>query len=35
MGAIVALVIVAAFGISLLTYFHYDDKRHANIELGE
>ena len=30
MGAIAALVIVTAFGISLLVYFHYDDKRQAH-----
>ena len=33
MGAIVALVIVAVFGTSLLVWFHYDDKRNSNVEL--
>ena len=27
MGAIAALVIVAGFGISLLIWFHFDDKK--------
>ena len=33
MGAIVALVIVAVFGTSLLVWFHYDDKRNSNVDL--
>lgn len=35
MGAIAALIIVAGFGISLLVYFHFDDKKKAQIHLGE
>ena len=27
MGAIVALIIVAVFGTSLLVWFHYEDKK--------
>ena len=30
MGAIVALIIVAVFGVSLLVYFHFDDKRNSS-----
>jgi len=30
MGAIVALIIIAAFGISLLMYFHYEDKHESH-----
>ena len=35
MGAILALIIVAVFGLSLLVYFHYDDKRKAHIGLSD
>lgn len=35
MGAIIALVIVATFGISLLVYFHYDDKKNRSVELSQ
>jgi hypothetical protein len=35
MGAILALIIVVGFGVSLLVYFHYDDKKRANIGMGE
>jgi hypothetical protein len=29
MGIIAALIIVAAFGTSLLIWFHYEDKQHS------
>ena len=29
MGIIAALIIVAVFGVSLLVWFHYDDKHHS------
>ena len=32
MGAIVALVILFVYGISLLTYFHFEDKKVASGE---
>ena|GEM_PF-6930567 len=35
MGAIAALIIVFGFGVSLLVYFHYDDKRRAHIGFGD
>ena len=35
MGAIVALVIVAAFGTVLLVYFHIEDKKEARMKMGE
>ena len=35
MGAIVALIIVAGFGTTLLVYFHYEDKRNAHLGMGE
>lgn len=31
MGAIAALVIVLAFGISLLVYFHFEDKKNVGL----
>jgi hypothetical protein len=34
MGAVAALIIVAGFGITLLIYFHYEDKK-AQMNLGE
>lgn len=33
MGAIVALIIVAGFGTSLLLWFHYEDKHDSGVEL--
>ena len=30
MGAILALIIIVVFGISLLVYFHFEDKKIAN-----
>ena len=33
MGAIVALIIIAAFGTGLLIYFHYTDKKDSHVEL--
>ena len=35
MGAIVALIIVAVFGISLLVYFHYDDKHKTQMGVSD
>ena len=35
MGAIVALIIVAGFGISLLVYFHYDNKRRTQMGVSD
>lgn len=35
MGAIAALIIVLGFGISLLVYFHFDDKKRASIGMKE
>lgn len=35
MGAVVALVIVAVFGTSLLIYFHFEDKKNARMNMGE
>lgn len=35
MGAIVALIIVAGFGISLLVYFHNDDKHKTQMGVSE
>lgn len=35
MGAIIALIIVAAFGTALLVYFHFEDKHNANIGLSD
>ena len=35
MGIIAALIIVVGFGISLLVYFHYDDKRKASMGFGD
>ena len=35
MGAIIALVIVAAFGTTLLVWFHYEDKRDSHIEISQ
>ena len=32
MGAILSLVIVAVFGISLLVYFHYTDKNELGLQ---
>jgi hypothetical protein len=32
MGAIIVLVIISIFGISLLTYFHFEDKKVASGE---
>ena len=29
MGIIAALIIVAVFGVSLLVWFHYEDKHHS------
>ena len=34
MGAIVALIIVAVFGVTLLGYFHYTDKKDSHVELS-
>ncbi len=31
MGAVVALIIVAVFGIALLAYYHYTDKNETQI----
>ena len=31
MGIIASLIIVAGFGITLLVYFHYDDKRQHSV----
>lgn len=33
MGAIVALIIIAAFGTALLVYFHYEDKHETRAGL--
>jgi hypothetical protein len=35
MGAIAALIIVAGFGITLLVYFHFEDKKKAQMHMGE
>ena len=35
MGAIAALIIVAAFGTGLLIYFHFEDKKNARMNMGE
>lgn len=35
MGAILALIIIAVFGTSLLVYFHITDKNNAGIELTQ
>ena len=35
MGAIAALIIIAGFGISLLIYFHFEDKKNTQIHMGE
>ncbi len=35
MGAIIALIIVAVFGTSLLLYFHYEDKHNTHMGLSE
>lgn len=34
MGAIAALIIVTVFGVSLLVYFHYDDKKHTHMRIA-
>ena len=35
MGAIAALIIVAGFGITLLVYFDFEDKKKAQMHMGE
>lgn len=35
MGAVVALIIVAAFGTGLLFYFHFEDRKNAPMDMGE
>ena len=35
MGVIAALIIVTAFGICLLGYFHYEDKKNSSIGLSD
>lgn len=35
MGAIIALIIVAVFGTTLLVYFHYEDKRNKHVGLSD
>jgi len=34
MGIIAALIIVTAFGSGLLVYFHYEDKKNSNSNIG-
>jgi len=34
MGAIAALIIVTVFGVSLLVYFHYDDKKRTHMRIA-
>lgn len=35
MGAILALIIVAGFGTTLLVYYHFQDKKKATLDTGE
>ena len=35
MGAILALIIVAGFGTTLLVYFHFEDKRNARLGIND
>ena len=32
MGAVLSLIIVAVFGVSLLVYFHYTDKNELGLK---
>jgi len=35
MGLIAALIIVVGFGISLLVWFHIEDRKEAHYNMGE
>jgi hypothetical protein len=35
LAVIAALIIIVGFGTTLLVYFHYEDKKNAQIHLGE